>query len=651
MDIDGQIELDCIGALAGAAEVRNRILSGLALGYPSIESSTYMIKCRVKEHESLVRKVKDKRKNGKMDYSAKDVTDIIGLRLLALYRRDIPVLVKRFLSFIESGQKDGFSLFSGSKFRDSCTEIIIYTSSPGYDEVEKLVIDEFRGQGLSISDNGKVEKENKSLSDVRVVRKKSQYSSIHLIVWCRNNISKQSKHRIPMEVQIRTSLEDVWGEIDHSIRYKSSIISDNRAAAESIESAYEHLGALKSLLDGCARSADAIADQMRRASPVGQLSTAQTSALSVNLGTLSELSVPEKSTKALVMAVESLKVAFSELEKGEFSRDTTEIFRLARIFSSCADSFQSIRNDVEQEFFENTDSKTESIYYLIMESALCCYWAGRILSIVDKDNLEKEKNMEPLSFFKKSLQLYSDVGAVIGYFEDAILAYRIANVLSAMGDHELALTKFEEATRYLNFHEQPNLGKYHFLRVRIPRQYGIAIWESAQRIWYKADDVGMPDFMLELRQELYCKAIAVTLPLLDVKVEYEGEPPYFYAPAGGSERVVTANNILDYSLCYLRARGDKQTLEALGVTLARRDEFVAAISCNGNLAKVDAPFMLDTLRAAKIELYGDIDGARQAALRLIQLLSTNRAHWNLSFGERFVDEMISDAEATLELEH
>ena len=81
MNSDNQNEIECIYALAGASEVRNRLLSGLALGYPSVEDTAYLIKCRVKDHARLVGKVQNRQEKGKPDYSAKDVTDIIGLIL------------------------------------------------------------------------------------------------------------------------------------------------------------------------------------------------------------------------------------------------------------------------------------------------------------------------------------------------------------------------------------------------------------------------------------------------------------------------------------------------------------------------------------------------------------------------------------------
>lgn len=646
-----QIEVDCINALAGAAEVKNRVLSGLALGYPSIESSAYLIKCRVKEHSSLVEKVQNKRECGNPDYSAKDATDIVGLRLLALFRGDLPTLVNNLLNFLRAGQSDDFSLFVGNNLADACSEIIVYTAADPGDQVDQMVFDIFRKKGIRIQGDASQDAQDESKIIVKVVRKESRYSSIHLIVWCRNLISKQEKHKIPMEIQIRTSLEDVWGEIHHGLSYKNKSLHNNDAAREFIDSAEEHLINLKAQLDICARTADLISKQMSYAGPAAGRSTAQVSAFSVNLDTLLNLPLPEECKGKVADAAERVKHLFGRLKKDDDFGSESEISQISNDFAKCGEDFEDVMNSICEQGAGLISQREKCAYYLLMEAALCYYWAGRVLVAISDTSSRMMTAEEASSYYSKSISLYNRVSSEIQRSKDAILAYRMATVLSAQGHEDIALEKFREAVGYLQKYEQENLTENHFLRIRIPRQLGIAIWEEAERFRLKGEAIGATDFLVSRRRNLYLEAIEVTHPLLDNDIGLDPDSIELEPEGLNREMLMTANNVLDYSLCYLRSGGSISTLEKHGLGLSKLKRFVDALEGPEGIESVRVPVWADTLRAAKMELLDDIEGACVAARRVQEMLTKNREKWVIEYDERIVDEMLEDAKKTLDKAH
>src|SRR5262249_11528598 len=98
--------------------------------------------------------------------------------------------------------------------RDGIEEIAIYSTNPEGD-VQALVS---RLQNIF---------ETWGLKDkVRVEPAPTNYTSIHIVVWCRGKY-RQEYRNVPVEIQIRTALEDVWGEIDHSLKYTTKKTEDH----------------------------------------------------------------------------------------------------------------------------------------------------------------------------------------------------------------------------------------------------------------------------------------------------------------------------------------------------------------------------------------------------------------------------------------
>lgn len=646
-----EIYLDCVNKLVGAPEVKTRVLHALALGHPSYESQAHLVKCRVKDLESLVKKINDRNANDSTRrYCANDITDIVGLRLLALYRKDLPSLVAQFLKFLQAGQKEEFHLFVGDKIGDACTEIILYTSALQEDPVDNAILRIFEEQDIPavFSGPGADEKEGGSGLSVEVRRKESGYSSLHLIVWCRNSAKPEPEFHVPMEVQIRTSLEDVWGEIDHALKYKHAPGEQTGAAVVLKKTADEHLRLLKSQLDACGQFADSIARQISYSESASGPDGPQRPAFTINLGTLTELPVPLEVRETIIPLVDDLKEALQEFRDGNFAKHLDSSIALSRKFENCADGFiQAYDTIINNPDLDKEETKKSS-YYLLMEAALCYYWSGNIHdTALDVGGNSEELATKPIEYYQKSLTLYEKIQRRFSSEGDAILAYRMATVFSALGDEDFARERYREAAENLAKYEQDNFSDDHYLRIRIPRQYGISLWEAAERYRLRGEAMGSLDFQKDRRQSLYRQALEITLPLLDLTI---GQPEAGPDVRPEEEQLMTANNVVEYSLCILRTGGTRADLAEFGLSETHLADLADLLIPEGGLSKMDVPIWIDTLRAFRSQLLEDKDGAKEAAQRVIEVIDANSERAILLYGERFVQEMLDDAKKELDID-
>ena len=145
----------------------------------------YLTKGRIKTLNSLY--LKTKRKSEPYN----EITDIGGFRILCLFEKDIP-LVHVFL--LKLFKKKSFYL-KGCKIYNWDED------SEFYAELNKQL------------------KEINGIIDIDHQIRKSGYRSIHY------NIEKRYREKVfKIEVQLRTIVQDVWGEIEHEIAYKKASV-------------------------------------------------------------------------------------------------------------------------------------------------------------------------------------------------------------------------------------------------------------------------------------------------------------------------------------------------------------------------------------------------------------------------------------------
>lgn len=156
----------------------------------------YLTKWRVKSINSIYLKTKRKSDRTKNDCinSVEDITDYAGLRILCLFEQDLIIvneyLVKEFLPKLITKIKT-IKLFNW-KESNKLQENLINT--------------------LNLL---KIKFPDADIIPINMLDKERGYKSIHYVVY----VSHCNKI-YPVEIQARTLLQDVWGELEHALVYK-----------------------------------------------------------------------------------------------------------------------------------------------------------------------------------------------------------------------------------------------------------------------------------------------------------------------------------------------------------------------------------------------------------------------------------------------
>ena len=153
----------------------------------SISSKIYLSPGRLKTKESVY--LKTKRKSKRLN----EIYDYAGLRLLCLFEDDIFEVHKDFVRMLRIVVDEEID----AKYQlKTCS---VYNWDKDYQESIKNEVNKYYQEGKEY----KFESEEKS----------SGYKSIHYVV-------RQEGHRGWVEVQLRTLIQDVWGQLEHEISYK-----------------------------------------------------------------------------------------------------------------------------------------------------------------------------------------------------------------------------------------------------------------------------------------------------------------------------------------------------------------------------------------------------------------------------------------------
>lgn len=615
MDGLDQLRLEAFTALSGADFVRQRLLHGFSMGSPSLESEAYMIKSRVKAADSLVTKVLERREEKPL-YRASDVRDIIGLRILSLFRNDLPILVRRFLYFIEWSQRDPFSLFYGTGLDESIEEIKIYPTSDMTDPYVGLCIGEFATFGF-------FEKSDPRYAGgvpVIIDRKDSRYSSIHIVLWA-NGANTNVGERVPVEVQLRTSIEDVWGEIDHRLRYKtrqkkkedfSSQTQDVIIDIESDVSSY--LKTLKKSLDTSSEMADIIETRMKSIDFERHPLQSNRNNISIGIGALLQAPIPKKIERDVRSTVEALKGCYSQVQSLESPPSKASIRSIASIFERCQSDLIKYYDVVCADDSVEIGWLDRVSYFLLMERALCLYWMASLNRSLQSSSDSQAREAKTVEHIRTALSLYQRVAAIDGYAADPVLSFRIATALDLKGDTELAQSKYREAVMLLE--GSSDLPAGHYFRNRIPMQYAISLWQSAENMRRKASEYGGLTFVNRARQDLYREAILVTKPLISFEVTPDEQDSW---PVDILDQNINAkNNVLDYAIAFLRAGGPEEELASHGLGRKFLKECLDSLVGEG-VSQIDKVTVADTVRAAAKFLEND-ELRRSAANRVLELI-------------------------------
>lgn len=175
----------------------------------------HSVKSRVKDpdhlHEKLVRKGLEHKIRGQPFPYCKDnlfrtINDLAGFRILHLHTRQVKDIHQALLKIFEEQR---WILLEGPAARTWDDESKQYFQDIGFQTVDS----------------------------------KSMYTSVHYVV------QPNSKSEITCEIQVRTLMEEVWGEVDHKINYPKKSES---------ESCKEQIKVLARVTSSCSRLVDSI---------------------------------------------------------------------------------------------------------------------------------------------------------------------------------------------------------------------------------------------------------------------------------------------------------------------------------------------------------------------------------------------------------
>ncbi|MBU1728207.1 RelA/SpoT domain-containing protein, partial [Patescibacteria group bacterium] len=146
----------------------------------------YSTKYRIKNKNSIYLKTKRKK------YSSLDkITDYAGMRIICLFEQDIPA-VHNYL--LKKMKEEGFTI---SEFK------IFNWEDKKVSEILKTKLTQMFGE----------------MNNVQQEDRKSGYKSLHYI-----SSFNYGGIKINIEIQLRTLLQDAWGELEHSLSYKQGNI-------------------------------------------------------------------------------------------------------------------------------------------------------------------------------------------------------------------------------------------------------------------------------------------------------------------------------------------------------------------------------------------------------------------------------------------
>lgn len=475
------------------------------LGQSDIAPGCYAYKFRVKPKEKLIEKIHRKLKE-KPDYKIEKITDVVGLRLVTLFRHDMADVFQKVISAIMHINAPSPNPF----LKGTIEEIIIYSTNPKYDaEIISAIKDSFLQYEKATGINIKVEHSGEG------------YSSIHLVSRLNGVINEAGiqRYHIPVEIQIRTVFEDAWGEIDHKYGYVVRTGKEIGNPINNTEFVLSHLKVLKKFSDACAEYADIIYQE------------ATTSSLKKMS---SEKVISIGSDDDIIKRFEQLhvnKVLIDKyLDARKIKESANEVFgtdreRGIRLYMQAAELFREILSDNSEDSRTNKENLGDYLfrYYTKMNEAICLF-TTRVV-----DNV------------KKASSIYAQLESEYNKFP--LLKMRLAQSYGMLGYIDLAISKFQEAKELTHSLLKESKGKwrdelpepdFRHLESLLPRLLGYNYWK-------KADEATDKKLKLEFLQKAYEETEVL------LKIEYLDK----------ERKLTTHNNLLYYAVEYIDLSGEE----------------------------------------------------------------------------------------------
>ncbi|MES9990605.1 MAG: hypothetical protein ABW098_01530 [Candidatus Thiodiazotropha sp.] len=379
-------------------QAKDKLISSLIQS--DLFDKCYAYKSRVKSEKKLLEK-KIRKRAKKPHYELEDITDVIGIRLVTLFKSDMPKVFNELLRIISH------KTLQPNPFKpNSLKEVIVYHTGQ-YDETTtniKHCLEE-------LSDLPK-----DYIFDAQ--QSKEGYSSIHIVAYLSYAVRKIENYDMPIEIQIRTVFEDAWGEIDHQYGY---VIREGKSSTKPIHNAehvLQHLKILKKFSDACSEYADAIHEEAlfsdgEKTTPGKVISVSADNAL---IEQFKNMNVSEgmisKYVEARERRIQGQRTLDNDRKNG------------IKMLLEAAECFREIGPEFPPDGAYEPNNKDHIFhYYVKMNEAVC------LLSTNIKENI------------KQALHLYTDLESWNSNF--LILHLRIGQALGKLGKRRQAAEKYE----------------------------------------------------------------------------------------------------------------------------------------------------------------------------------------------------------------
>jgi ppGpp synthetase/RelA/SpoT-type nucleotidyltranferase len=617
---------EVLQVLDGAEDVRKKLDALLSLGSPvSIRDVSYAVKSRVKQQNSAMDKIYDRRANGKPDYAATDLRDIVGVRAVTLFDADKAEVLRLVLQMITTASHPGIGLFA----LEPIEEIKLYhVPTAGAAESKEMILMTLANAGYNTT---------MSTPLVQVEEKNSRYSSIHLILRCIGNGSK-GPAAVPVEFQIRSAFEDVWGEIDHSLQYKfKKSGGDNPLITPIATSASQQIKILKDQMQTAASVADIIRTLL------GSISGSQLDRIEpgTSLGGTRQFTLRQNINSALRQAVLNaveLQDKALRLEREVMSEMGREDYR--RALQSAIEAWARVEKEMSTSSPNDPNLREELSYHVKMDEALCHFYMARN-GLTSNPPPVVEGGGERNEHLLVALRMYRELVQSPRFSTRAVLHFRLAQVMARFfSSLEPALESISKAEECLK--QDQTVPENNWLRVRIPRFQSYLLWEAAESIRRQGQEVGDDNFNQDKKLAFYLQAVDAALKA--AKQDFTMLEIESNAWSQAREQSLAINNLVSTSLDYLRNGGVRAELTERGIDTTSFSKMAEKILLDDGLpprAKVD---LLDTLR----DLYSFIGESRKVSECADMILALTRGGMlNEGKSDLHLEEIVKNAKLAL----
>ena len=467
----------------------------------------YQVKGRIKSPSSFAEKVLDKRKQkGNEKYSYDSVEDVLGFRLVVLTPAEIPQIFGKLLMALSKEDR-----VSSTSFEITIKDIIYYQKTVSNDLANKIE-KEFLNSSYKRSTNFKIKG--------RI--KKSGYSSLHLTIDCKTDRFTEVD-KVPIEIQIRTAFEDVWGEIEHSAvyKYKEGDIDLSPSEIRRMDTLQSGLMALKNYVDSADNQVDRLINEAGHYSrkPYNEVSIHDISSASVLQNALAKIGI--KDSFAHYIDALNVRDDMKERQHGELTTEFDEGWRTAlRKLEKSTDILDGLYEDIKLSGGNETNIDADNGFYrsakrlVRLEIAYNRFKSGQIHEANGGETKANEALNSAANIFSEYMkEMEREIVP-----RDPLVPLRFAQTKFELREYGEAELWAKAAVEWLGVGQMYKDDKNHFIHAEARRFYGLVFWMrgKAHTRLYELDKSRPIDKKLQSTQ--FASAFEHTHSIIDQKV-------------------------------------------------------------------------------------------------------------------------------------